>query len=366
MRYVGIDYHKRYSVLCATDERGQQVRERRISGNSPAGFAQFFAELGEPSRVVMEACWNWGWLYDVLGETPGVEQVVLAHPYKTRLIAEAQIKTDKVDARALAMLLRGDLVAQSHAPSAAARQRKQLLRQRLFWVRLRTRLRNRVHALLARQRGLEMPQVTDLFGARGRGWLATVRLPTEADQPLLEQDLEVLRLLEEKITQADKLIGLAKTDDERLLESFPGIGPVFSAVIASEIDGIGRFPSAAKLSAYAGVVPTTHASGGRVYQGRLLWACNKWLRWALVEASWTAIQRSGYFGGLYRAAKARGKNSNAAIGMVAHRLCKILWCCLQERRPFSEEKPFPDRSEPQMTVAARGAQRAAASHAPRR
>ena len=248
-------------------------------------------------------------------------------------------------------------------------------------MRLRTRLRNRVHALLARQRGLEAPQVTDLFGARGRSWLATVRLPAEADQPLLEQDLEVLRLLEETITQADKLIGLAKTEDERLLESFPGIGPVFSAVIASEIDGIARFASAAKLSAYAGLVPATHASGGRVYQGRLLWACNKWLRWALVEASWTAIQRSGYFGGLYRrggggekrgrvdgraAAKARGKNSNAAIGMVAHRLCKILWCCLKERRPFSEEKPFPDRSEPQMTVAACGAQRAAASHAPRR
>lgn len=59
MRYVGIDYHKRYSVCCATDERGQSVRERRIAGNSAAGFAQFFAELGEPSKVVMEACWNY-------------------------------------------------------------------------------------------------------------------------------------------------------------------------------------------------------------------------------------------------------------------------------------------------------------------
>ena len=59
MRYVGIDYHKRYSVCCATDERGQSVRERRIPGNSAAGFAQFFAELGEPAKVVMEACWNY-------------------------------------------------------------------------------------------------------------------------------------------------------------------------------------------------------------------------------------------------------------------------------------------------------------------
>src|ERR1043165_5845219 len=76
MRYVGIDYHKRYSVCSATDERGQPLKERRIAGNSAAGFAQFFAELGEPSKVVMEACWNWGWLYDLLGETPGVAEVV--------------------------------------------------------------------------------------------------------------------------------------------------------------------------------------------------------------------------------------------------------------------------------------------------
>lgn len=361
MRYVGIDYHKRYSVVCATDERGQQLRERRINGNSAAGFAQFFLELGETSKVVMEACWNWGWLYDLLGEIEQVEQVVLAHPYKTRLIAEAQIKTDRIDARMLARLLRGDLIAQSHAPSAATRSRKQLLRQRLFWVRLRTMLRNRTHAILDRQRALERPQLRDLFGRRGQSWLHHLKLPTPADQPLLEQDLEVACVLESKIKQLDTLIGSSQSPEEELLESVPGIGPVFSSVIATEIDGIERFASAAKLAAYAGVVPTTHASGGRVFHGRLLWQCNKWLRWALVEASWSAIQFSGYFGGLYAAARARGKNKNVAITCVAHRLAKIIWLLLQENRPYTET--FPDRSEPKMTVAAR---RKAASHATQR
>src|SRR5436190_7592264 len=121
MRYVGIDYHKRYSVLCATDERGQELKQRRISSNSATGFAQFFSELGEESKVVMEACWNWGWLYDLLAKIDGIDEVMLAHPYKTRLIAEAQIKTDRLDAQMLAKLLRGDLIAQSHAPSAATR-----------------------------------------------------------------------------------------------------------------------------------------------------------------------------------------------------------------------------------------------------
>ena len=359
MRYVGIDYHKRYSVCCATDERGQAVRERRIAGNSAAGFAQFFSELGEPARVVMEACWNWGWLYDLLGEIPQVEEVTLAHPYKTRLIAEAQIKTDRIDARVLAKLLRGDLVAQSHAPGAATRARKYLLRQRLFWVRLRTMLRNRTHAILDRQRGLERPQLKDLFGKRGQTWLQNVQLPTTSDQPLLAQDLEVTRLLAAQIKQLDQLIGASQSAEEKLLESLPGIGPVFSSVIATEIDGIARFPTSAKLCAYAGVVPTTHASGGRVFHGRLLWQCNKWLRWALVEASWSAIQFSGYFGAIYRAARDRGKNKNVAITMVAHRLGQIIWLLLSEKRPYTETaplkkaQPFPDRSEPQMTVAAR-------------
>lgn len=357
MRYVGIDYHKRYSVLCATDERGQPVREGRIAGNSQAGFAQFFASLGEPSAVVMEACWNWGWLYDLLGELPQVERVVLAHPYKTRLIAEAQIKTDQIDARTLAQLLRAELVAQSHAPCAATRARKHLLRQRLFWVRLRTMLRNRTHAILDRQRGLERPQLNDLFGRRGQSWLQRVQLPAVADQPLLAQDLEVMELLEAKIKELDRLMGQSQSETEKLLESVPGIGPVFSSVIATEIDGIERFVSSAKLCAYAGVVPTTHASGGRVYHGRLLWQCNKWLRWALIEASWSAIQFSGYFGSIYRGACERGKNKNVAITMVAHRLCQIIWLLLKEKRVYTEAMParntFPDRSEPQMTVAAR-------------
>lgn len=316
MRYVGIDYHKRYSVVCATDERGQPVREGRINANSEAGFAQFFASLDEPSAVVMEACWNWGWLYDLLGEIPQVERVVLAHPYKTRLIAEAQIKTDKIDARTLARLLRGDLVAQSHAPCAATRARKHLLRQRLCWMRLRTMLRNRTHAILDRQRGLERPQLQDLFGRRGQNWLQGVQLPASADQPRLAQDLEVMALLEVKIKELERWIGQRQSETEKRLQSVPGIGPVFSSVIATEIDGIERFVSSAKLCAYAGVVPTTHASEGRFYHGRLLWQCNQWLRWALIEASWTAIQCSGYFGSIYRAARGRGKNRWWRIGFA--------------------------------------------------
>ncbi len=204
-----------------------------------------------------------------------------------------------------------------------------------------------MHAILDRQQGLERPQLKNFFSRRGQTWLEEVQLPCVEDQPLLTQDLEVAELLEEKIKQLDRSIGQSQSEEEKLLESIPGIGPLFS----SEIDGVGRFNSATKLAAYAGVVPTTHASGGRVFNGRLLWQCNKWLRWALIEASWSAIQFSGYFGSIYRCARARGKNKNIAITMVAHRMIKIIWLLLTERRPYTET--LPDRSEDGMTVVVR-------------
>jgi hypothetical protein len=88
-------------VASAVDERGQRVAEARINANTVAGFQAFFDSLNGPSQAVLEACWNWGYLYDLLQELDGVETIKLAHPYKTRVIAEAQVKTDKLDARAL-------------------------------------------------------------------------------------------------------------------------------------------------------------------------------------------------------------------------------------------------------------------------
>jgi len=99
MIYTGIDYHKRYSVACTLDVQGQKVHEARIDGNVPAAFAAYFKKLGTPSELVIEACWNWGVLYDLLEDTGGVAKVVLSHPAKNRIIADAQIKNDRIEPR---------------------------------------------------------------------------------------------------------------------------------------------------------------------------------------------------------------------------------------------------------------------------
>jgi len=357
MNYVGIDIHKRYSVASVQDEQGRRLGEARIEGNTATGFAQFLGSFKEPSRVVLEACWNWGKLYETLEGIEQVESIVLAHPHKTRLIAEAQIKTDSLDARALATLLRGNLIAQAHVPEKQTRERKNLLRQRLYWARLRTCVRNRVHALLDRQHELELPQCSDLFGKRGMHFLKELKLP-DPDGTLLQEDLALLELLNMQIRAQEQRI---KADNEanplaRRLQSLPGVGAILAAVAAAEIDDPARFKSASKLCAYAGLVPTTHASGGKVYHGRLLTSRNKWLQWAFIEAAWVAVGCSSYFGSIYKRHRARGKQANTAITIVARRMCRIAWSLLKEQRDFKPDyvikrETFPGRSRVRLTVA---------------
>lgn len=351
MNYVGIDIHKRYSVLVAVDERGQELKRGRVNGNEAFGFAQFFSTLKGPSKVVLEACWNWGRIHDLLQEIDAVDEVVLANPLKTRLIADAQIKTDGLDAKALATLLRGDLIARAYVPAKLTRQRKEVLRQRLYWARLRTRIRNRIHALVDRQRELSMPQCSDLFGRKGLSALNKLSL-TEPDATLLREELTLLAMIQNQIkAQEARIVEFNAKDETTLrLQSIPGMGKILAAVAAAEIDSIDRFSNAAKLCAYSGLVPRTYASGGKVYQGPLLKSRNKWLQWAFIEAAWVAVGCSSYFGGLYRRHRARGKNANLAITIIARRMCQISWTLLKERRDFSET--FPGRSAVRLTAAA--------------
>jgi transposase len=218
-------------------------------------------------------------------------------------------------------------------------------------------LRKRMQALLDRQRELELPQCSDIFGVRGLGFLRRLELP-EADATLLREQLALHDLIAQQMKAQEKRIAAEfKTEAmHQHLLSVPGIGTTLAAVIGCEIDQIERFSSAEKLCAYAGVVPTTHASGAKTSHGRLLPFCNKWLRWALVEASWVAIGCSPYFGSLYREHRARGKKANPAILIVARRMCRIIWQLLMQKRDF-EKRPashklysFPGCSALALTV----------------
>jgi transposase len=334
MKYVGIDYHKRYSVVCIIDAAGGLVAEERIEHAFPERFGQLLGAHA-PCQAAFESTMNWGWLHEILEVIPGVERLVRANPLHVRLIAAAQVKTDKVDARKLAQLLRANLLPASHIPDRATRLRKEVLRQRTFWVRERTKIRNRIHRLLSRQHGLAMPQVSDLFGKKGLSALGRLQVGAP-DDLLLRRQMEMLGALAKHIHELDKKIALEGKTDEAVghLATIPGIGPILGNVIATELDGIGRFGAGEQLCAYAGLIPTTSSSGDKTYHGRLVSGCNKWLRWALVEAAWVAVGCDAYFGGLYRHHRARGKKANTAIMITARRMCQIIFSVLREKRAY--------------------------------
>ena len=353
MIYTGVDYHKRYSVACTLDAQGRKLKEARIEANAPEAFKDYFASLGEASEVIIEACWNWATLHDMLEETAGVGKVVVSHPAKNRIIAEAQIKNDSIDAKALATLLRGDFMSRIHVPSRDVRNRKLMVRQRLWLAAMRTRLRNRIHTVVDRHPQMPRPVVQDIFCKKGIAWLKRVGLPG-GDRALLDQDLELhesiqthIRALEERIDSDNANNPMA----QRLL-TIPGIGRVLAPVLALEIDKIERFRTADKLCAYAGLVPTTHASGGKIAHGRMLPFCNRWLKWAFVEAAWVAVGCSDYFGTFYKQHRRRGKGANEAIVITARRMAKIAWQLLTQQRDFAANPPRAPQSRKPTSPAA--------------
>jgi transposase len=340
MNYIGIDYHKKYSYIVVKDTDGNV--EGRGTVNNTKEEVQQFLEPYCPGMAVVESTRNWGLIYDWLDEV--MENVVLAHPQKVKAIAEAKIKTDKISADILADLLRANLLPRAYAPCKQTREIKSILRQRMFIVRIQVMVKNRIFDILDRHPEVlsQAPKVSDLFGVTGMRWLDQIALQGE-DNRLLINELELLKFLREKIAQSNSVVKeLAKKDPRtRLLQSIPGIGSFFSVLILYEIDDISRFKDEKKLCAYAGLVPSTYASGGKVFHGRITKLGSKWLRWAAIEAVQPAIRSDPELRYFYQRIKSR-KGTNVAKVATARRLLTIVYRILRqgrlyERRSITQE-----------------------------
>lgn len=341
MIHLGIDHHKKYSHVVAMKDSGEIVWDGQLESDR-AAFEILRETLpeGEPVQSVLEAGRNWGTLYDALEEL-GLNPK-LANPLKMRLIAETFTKTDKIDATTHAVILKAGLTPLVHVPCRQTRDQKNLLRQRIWLVKLQTMLKNRIHNVIDRNHQ-KPPERTDLFGAHGRAWLGGLQL-REPDGKLLADDLELLETLRGHIRRTEKWIDetLQANPNMPIIMSLPGVGKLLGAIIALEIDTIDRFASPAKLCAYSGLANSTYSSGGKTRHGAMIPACNHHLRYAFVEAAWTAARVSPYFQAFFRRLKAR-KGAQDAVGAVGRKLCEITYFCLKQQRDY-RERPYQFRS----------------------
>ena len=332
MLYAGIDAHSKTSWITVMDEKGKILKREQIN-TCREDVQRSLGRYRQPVKAVVEASCSWGPLYDWLDEI--ADDVILAHPAKVRAIADARIKTDKIDSETLAHLLRADLIPQAYAPSKDIRAIKRVLRQRMFFVRIRTMLKNRIKALLA-QHSVDIPEVSDLYGKKGLQWLKGLKLP-EPDGKLLHEDLNLLLVLNERIAATESLISELSSGDDAVdwLLSLPGIGKFLSVLIRYEVDNIDRFRSAKKFTGYTGLVPSTYASGERTVHGRLTKRGNKWLRWAFIEAVTPAIRKSAMLRRYYEKIRSR-RGCKDARAATARKLAELSWTVWTERRMFTE------------------------------
>ncbi len=284
--------------------------------------------------VVIEASYGWEYIYDEIKDL--VRETKVAHPLKTRAIAEARIKTDSIDASTLAHLLRSDLIPEAYAPGPETRDKKYLLRYRASLLKIRTMLKNMVHAVLSRNH-IEEPgfrKLTDKFTKQGKMYMRAFPLRGN-DTKILQGYLDIIEYIEGKILEAERKIRETFRRDEicPLLESIPGIGELSAVLIRYEIDDIDRFVSPAKLCSYAGLVPGTYSSGERTYQGRITKQGNRWLRWTMIEAAQSAVTKDYWFGEKFARIEKRAGKKKVKV-TIARKLLEIVYLLWKERRPY--------------------------------
>ena len=329
---VSVDYHKSYSHLVVQDSTGKTLRSGRVK-NDRQSLGGFLERYRENSHAVVEATRNWVVMYDWLDDI--CDDVVLAHPLKVKAIADAKIKTDKIDATVLAHLLRADLVPEAWAPSDSARELRAALRERMFYVRLRTMTKNRIVTVFDRypEQTAKLKKLGDLFGRAGRVQLAEVNV-SEIDRVQINRGLDFIGDIDGRIKQSEATIrAMTKANaNVKLLKTIPGIGEFFARLIDAEIDDISRFRNPKKLAAYAGLVPSTYSSGGKTFHGKIIKQGNKWLRWAFVEAVSPAIASDAQLRAQYEHLKIRGVNK--ARVAIARKLLTIAFQILRDQRAY--------------------------------
>jgi transposase len=304
-RWVGIDLHRKRSHVAVIDEQGELTLSRRIVNDRDT----FLELLGDPqdaeTHVVLEATYGWEWLAELLEEA-GYD-LHLAHPLRTRAIASARVKTDAIDAKTLAHLLRTGFLPEAYIAPRELRDLRELLRHRATLTRMRSAVKNRVHAILAKH-GIAREH-SDLFGKGGREFLEQLQL-RDAPRRRLDSLMSLICDFDREIDATTREIEeQAKADDRvDVLTQIRGVGRYTAMLIIAEIGDITRFPTARHVCSWAGLAPSVRSSDGKARLGHITRQGSPALRWALVEAAQKITTGSGPLRDKFeRIAKRRGR-----------------------------------------------------------
>jgi transposase len=331
-RTVALDVHRRFAEVAVCGD-GEVRRVGRIETKELRVFAQ---SLGPDDHVVLESTSLTWAIAELLAQHAG--KVTVSNPMRTKAIASAKVKTDKVDARVLAQLGAADFLPEVWAPDEQTRALRRRIAHRAGLVRQRTRLRNQIHAVLARN--LVELDVTDLFGKKGRRLLAEVEL-VEHERDQVDSVLRLHDALDEEIALADRALArhALASEQVRRLMTIPGVGPITALSIIAVIGDVDRFPSPRQLVGYLGLDPRVRQSGERkARHGHISREGQAHARGLLVEAAHSAIRTPGPLRAFHARLKDR-RGSQVALCATARKLAVICWHLLTRGEDYRHEAP---------------------------
>jgi transposase len=321
---VGIDLHRRRSVIVRMTPEGERVGGPVRIDNDPFLLAEQVASWGESPEVVLEATYGWYWAVDVLAEAGA--RVHLAHPLGVKAFAYRRVKNDERDAADLCDLLRMGRLPEAWVAPPRVRGLREAVRHRCKLVALRSGLKAQVHAVLAKQ-GVRVA-VSDLFGVGGSRLLEEVAL----DAPFAARVASLRRLIDAFTVEIDvggKRIAanLKAHPGYQAVQAIDGVGPVLAAVFVAEIGEVSRFARAEQLCSWAGMTPRHRESDTKVHRGRITKQGNRLVRWAAIEA----VQRvQGGPIGHTRARLTEHRGANIAKVAAARKLLTLVYYGLRD------------------------------------
>lgn len=332
MTHVGVDLHQRFCYCTAVKTSGEVVAQRSVA-NEAESLRRFMRSLPAPVQVVVEACGFWPAFRRAIESE--VAQVVMVHPQRVKAIAAARLKDDKVDSVTLAHLSRCDLLPEAWMADEPTRQLRLQVRMRVTLGQQRAALKNLLQGVL-HQEGWIKP-VSDLFGKRGRQWLAALNLSPAARQ-VVATYLALVDELDGRIAEQDRrLAGLAASDERaRWLQTIPGIGPYSAMVILAEVGDVRRFSSKRALASYAGLVPWVRKSAGKSRYGSITRAGSETLRWIMLQVAQVAAQHSPAASRYYQQLKRRKRPQVAKVALARKLLCTA-WALLRHGVCYDED-----------------------------
>jgi transposase len=357
IHYIGLDVHKKTISYCVKTASGQIVEEGRLEA-SRAVLRSWAGRRQVAWHGAMEATLFSAWIYDTL--QPYAEKLVMGHPARMKAITAGKKKSDSIDARTIADLLRCDLLPSCYVLSPEMRDLRRLLRYRNLVVQQSVRMQNKMAGLL-------MESGTSFTKEKLQGkkyfseLMGSLQEVPESVKDLLRMSRSSMEMFESAQKQLQKRLLAEPALQQRVerLKSIRGVGPITALSWALEVADPQRFSSIADAVSYCGLTAAFRSSAGKQQRGPISKQRNAWLQTVLIEAAKLAPRWNPQLAALHAEQLKRG-HANRATLQVARKLVAYLLAVDKSGQPFRVHTPPPPASSKAKNKTPRGGKKTAA------